>query len=79
MKSLPDISNWNVEKVNNFCLIFCKCDNLKSFPDLSKWKIFQNVNKNEIFEFYDKIGQIILPKNDFDNWEYIKIKKVILR
>ena len=37
LKSLPDISKWNVEGVKSICGLFMKCSSLKLLPDISKW------------------------------------------
>ena len=46
LKSLPDISKWNIKnvKINN---IFKGCSSLLSFPDISKW-YFNNINDKNI-------------------------------
>ena len=35
--SLPDISKWNINKVETMESIFCDCMRLKSLPDISIW------------------------------------------
>ena len=37
LKSLPDISKWDVSKVEYMNKMFKKCKSLKSYPDFSKW------------------------------------------
>ena len=37
LKSLPDISKWNTNNVNNMSLLFFECSSIKSLPDISKW------------------------------------------
>ena len=37
--SLPDISNWNIERIKDLSYIFYGCSKLKSLPDISKWNI----------------------------------------
>ena len=41
--SLPDISKWNISKVNNMSHMFYECNSLVSLPDISKWDT-SNVN-----------------------------------
>ena len=44
--SLPDISKWNVNKVENMMGLFESCTSLLSLPDLSKW----NIRKDTVIE-----------------------------
>ena len=37
LKSFPDISNWNVNKVDTFESLFDGCSSLISIPDISKF------------------------------------------
>ena len=37
LKTIPDISNWNIENVTNISFMFKKCTSLKYLPDISKW------------------------------------------
>ena len=34
---LPDISNWNINNVDDLSYVFYGCSSLKSLPDISKW------------------------------------------
>ena len=43
LKSLPDISKWNTNKLNNISGIFNECSSLESLPDISKWDT-NNIN-----------------------------------
>jgi len=49
--SLPDISKWNTNKINDMSEIFYGCSSLLSIPDISKWNT-NNVN-NISFMFMD--------------------------
>ena len=49
LKSLPDISKWNIDNVENTELLFAGCSSLKSLPDISKWNLFNNKNKPSLF------------------------------
>ena len=44
LTTLPDISKWKIDNVNNIDLMFGECSSLISFPDISKWN-FNNINK----------------------------------
>ena len=35
LKSLPDISKWNVSNVVDISTLFCQCSSLLSLPDIS--------------------------------------------
>ena len=39
LTSLPDISNWDVNNVNNMDSMFFGCFSLSSLPDIFKWNI----------------------------------------
>ena len=43
IKSLPDISKWNTQKVNDMRYMFYYSKSLESIPDISKWNT-QKVN-----------------------------------
>ena len=43
LSSLPDISKWNIQNVNDISYMFSNCKSLSSLPDISKWNT-QNVN-----------------------------------
>ena len=54
MKSIPDISKWNVYKVNDISGLFSDCYSLTSLPNISNW-------------FKDDNPQIENPKFIYDN------------
>ena len=62
--SLPDISEWNTNKVNNMSFMFFKCERLLSLSDISKW------NTNNIIDmrymFYNCSSLLSLP--DISIW-----------
>jgi len=37
LSSLPDISKWNTNNVNDMKCMFYGCSSLSSLPDISKW------------------------------------------
>ena len=39
LKSLPDISKWNTNNVNNMSYLFYECKSLEYLDDISKWNI----------------------------------------
>ena len=39
IKSLPDISNWNTDKVINMSGIFDNCSSLNFLPEINKWNL----------------------------------------
>ena len=44
LKSLPDISKWNTQNVENISGLFYSCELLKSLPDISKWNTENIIN-----------------------------------
>ena len=54
LKSLPDISEWDTNKVSDMSEMFNNCDSLKSFPDISKWDIKNVADITYIFHGCDK-------------------------
>ena len=56
LKSLPDISKWNTEYVNNLSYLFYKCSSLESMPDISEWNI-EYVN-NITSQYEDRITRL---------------------
>jgi len=49
LRSLPDISKWNTNKVTDMSGIFSSCDSLSSLPDISNWNTHNVINMNKIF------------------------------
>ena len=49
LKSLPDISKWNTENVNDMSYIFSQCSSLEFLPDISIWNISNVNNMNYMF------------------------------
>ena len=47
--SLPDISEWNTEKVIDINSIFYDCRLLKSLPDISTWNTKNVTNMKYLF------------------------------
>ena len=68
--SLPDISKWSVNNVNNMSYLFYGCSSLIYLPDISKWKV-NNVN-NMSYLFSGCSSLTSLP--DISKW---KVNNVI--
>ena len=62
--SLPYISHWNTEKINNMNSLFDGCSSLKSLPDISKWNMKNMKNISEMFKGCSSL--ISLP--DISKW-----------
>ena len=44
LKSLPDISKWDIKKVTNIGDMFDRCKALESLPDISDWDTKNVIN-----------------------------------
>ena len=64
LSSIPDISKWNITKINYLSGIFLKCASLISIPDISRWTI-QDI-KEMYFLFSDCYQLLYLP--DISKW-----------
>ena len=69
MKSLPDISNWNISNVSNISDLFRKCSSLMKLPDISKWDTSNVLSLNGLF--FDCSQLEFLP--DISKWNVNKI------
>ena len=58
LSSLPDISKWNTNKVEDMSYIFSDCKSLLSLPDISKWNINNATNIKDMFYGCDKLNNI---------------------
>ena len=65
LKSLPDISEWNTENINNIRGIFNGCSSLISLPDISKWDT-ENITDMK-YIFCECSSLISLP--DISKWD----------
>ena len=63
LKSLQDISKWNMENVKDIRYIFESCLSLESLPDISKWKLNIEVEKGFMFQ---GLNEKIIPSG-FEN------------
>ena len=59
LETLPDISKWNINNIENISNMFYGCESLKSFPDISKIKVNKEINKENMF---DDCKEDIIPK-----------------
>ena len=62
--SLPDISKWNTNNVEDISSMFYNCSSLSSLPDISKWKTNNVKNMSEIFSNCSSLSS--LP--DISKW-----------
>ena len=61
---MPDISKWNINKVNYMYGFFYECSSLKELPDISKW----NLEKNEDISYlFYGCSSLITFINDWPN------------
>ena len=65
MISLPDISNWITDNINNFYNICHECNSLLSLPDISKWNTSNITNMSGMFR--ECCSLISLP--DISKWD----------
>ena len=63
LKSLPDISKWNISNIIDMNFIFGNCSSLLSLPDISKWNTSNVINMNGIFATGYSIKSKIYFKN----------------
>ena len=63
LKSLPDISIWNINKVKSLYRMFFGCNSLISLPDLSKWNTNNVTNMRGIFEGCNSLISLPLDVN----------------
>ena len=64
LESLPDISKWNLNNIENISHMFYGCKSLKSFPDISKIKFNKEIKKEKVF---DGCKEDIIPKEVKNN------------
>ena len=67
--SLPDISKWNIEKVETMDSIFSGCSSLLSLPNISKWNMKNVININKMFNDCSSLSS--LP--DISLWNTEKV------
>ena len=72
MKSLPDISKWNINNVTDMSGLFSECSSLEFLPNISKWNI-SKVRKIEKL-FMNCSSLLSLP--DISIWNTINIENI---
>ena len=72
LKSLPDISNWNIKYVINISRLFYNCSSLISLPCISIWKTFHVEDISELF--YNCSSLISVP--NISIWNTYNLKKM---
>ena len=72
--SLPDISKWNTNSLENMSSMFIGCMKLKSLPDISNWDTSNVTNMSGIFCNCESLE--ILP--DISRWNTNKVKNLNL-
>ena len=64
LNSLPDISNWNIDKVKDISWMLASFP-LSSLPDISKWNTSQVTKMNQLFAYCHSLKS--LP--DISKWD----------
>ena len=59
LESLPNISNWNINKVENMSYMFAGCSSLNSFPKIDNWLNNDKIKQDEMFK---DCKEDIIPK-----------------
>ena len=73
LKSLPDISKWNIKNVKDMSEMFFGCYSLISLPDISKWKKDKSCKMENMFFGCDSLKSIPdISQNDEIAEDYIK-------
>ena len=58
LKSVGDLSDWNVSNVEDISFMFYKCKQLKSVGDLSNWNVS---NVKNVYCMFDGCTEKIIP------------------
>jgi surface protein len=61
LRSLPDISRWNINNVASMSGMFDGCSSLTSLPDISKWN---TDNVADMSNMFDECLNIIISKKN---------------
>ena len=72
LKTLPNISKWNTEKINIMKGLFEGCTSLKELPDISKWDMKNIRDISRIFKGCTSL--ISLP--DISKWNIKNVKNI---
>ena len=55
LSSLPNISKWNINNVEDMFGMFKGCSSLSSLPDISKWNTDNVIDMSDIFDDCKKL------------------------
>ena len=72
LKSLSDISKWELTFCIDLCELFYGCSTLISLPDISKWNIFFASGITNIDKIFDNCKNILLFP-DISKWKVFEI------
>jgi len=61
--SLPNISKWNIENVNDLSFLFCKCSSLLDLPDISKWNTKNVTDIHGLFAYCTSLIVYLIFQN----------------
>lgn len=65
LRTIPNLSNWDVSNVTNMSYLFNKCTNLKYIPVIDKWEVKKVEKINKLFSDCENL--ISIP--DISNWD----------
>ena len=74
LKSLPDISDWDMTKVTNMSCMFCGCGSLELLSDISEWNTSEVTDMNYMFCNCSSLKS--LP--DISKWNVSKVTNMEL-
>ena len=72
LKSLPDISKWDISNIKNISGLFGSCASLTSLPDLSKWNTTNVKNMRDLFNSCKSLQK--LP--DISIWDTSNVENI---
>ena len=73
LQLLPDISNWDISKIDNFDLMFYNCFSLSPFPNLNNWMNNNKFINSLIFGLsYTNLREINSLGNSYPNSQIVK-------
>ena len=65
LKKIPDISNWNLNNINDINFLFYNCSSLTELPDISKWNTNNIEDMNSTFSGCSSLAKI----PDISKWK----------
>ena len=72
LKSLPDISKWNISKVKDMSYAFADCNSLEILPDISKWDTSDAIKMNYLFKNYTSLKSL----SNIQKLDIIQVKEM---